>query len=343
MTTKKTTIHDIARELNTTASTVSRALKNHPSISVQMKERVKSTAERLSYRQNKIASSLRSGRSHIIGVIIPSADVSFFGSVVHGIERVARSNGYNVLLFQSNESTAYELEGVEALLQSRVDGILASPAKETADYGHFIEIKKRNVPLILFDRADDNLSVPSVVIDDYRGAFMATEHLIQQGYKRIAHISGQQHIKIFTERLRGYTDALKHYSLDIDDNLIASGKVSIESGKECTMELLNKENPPDAIFAVEDFTAFGAIQALKESGIRIPDEMGVIGFANESFSQYISPPLSTIDQQTAKMGEEAAKLFLNQVTEKVKPAFQKIVLEPRLIVRESSLRKNMHI
>ena len=186
---RKTTIHDIARELNTTAATVSRALNNHPSISEATKEMVRQAAIRLNYRQNKLASSLRSGRTHTIGVIIPSAEISFFGSVVHGIERVARSKGYSVLLFQSNEDPSCEAEGIETLLQSNVDGIIASVTKETTRYNHYLEVKERNIPLVLFDRVDDSLQVPSVVIDDYKGAYMATEHLIEQGYKRIAHIS----------------------------------------------------------------------------------------------------------------------------------------------------------
>ncbi|MBE7178999.1 MAG: LacI family DNA-binding transcriptional regulator, partial [Mucilaginibacter polytrichastri] len=194
---QKITIHDIARELNVTVSTVSRALNNHPAISQATKAAVKETAARLNYRQNKLASSLRSGKSHIIGVIIPSAEISFFGSVVHGIEKVANANGYNVLLFQSNELYEYEERGIETLIRSQVDGIIASIAKETTHLDHYLEIKKNNIPLIFFDRANSEFGVPTVTVDDYRGAFIATEHLIGQGYKRIAHISGQQHIRIF--------------------------------------------------------------------------------------------------------------------------------------------------
>ena len=176
----KTTIHDIARELNTTASTVSRALNDHPSISLATKKAVNQTAHKLNYRQNRIAASLRLGKSKILGVIIPSAEINFFGSVVHGIEKIANENGYNVLLYQSNELPDFEKKGIETFLRSRVDGVLASIAKETTRPDHFLEIKKRGIPLVLFDRADDDLGISSVVINDYKGAFKATEHLILQ-------------------------------------------------------------------------------------------------------------------------------------------------------------------
>ncbi|MFN7115762.1 MAG: LacI family DNA-binding transcriptional regulator [Saprospiraceae bacterium] len=339
MSTKRTTIHDIAKAINLTASTVSRALNDHPGISDSTKELVRNAAERLQYRQNKIASSLRSGRTHVIGVIIPSAEINFFGSVVHGIEHVARRQGYSVLLFQSNERTDYEIEGIETLLKSRVDGIIASIAKETTGLQHFMEIKKRNVPLILFDRANDELGVPSVVIDDYKGAYLATEHLIQQGYTRIAHIAGQQHIKIFNDRLRGYVHALHANGLPLDDDLIKYGKISIESGRACAQQLLQSPKPPDAIFAVEDFTALGAMQAIKELGLGDPWRVGLVGFANEAFSAYVSPSLSTVAQQTVKMGQEAAQLFMDIMQNKqLLYAPKKIILEPELIVRESSTK-----
>lgn len=320
---------------------MSRALNDHPSISKATKENVRQAAKRLNYRQNKLASSLRSGRTHTIGVIIPSAEISFFGSVVHGIEKVARSNGYSVLLFQSNEDPACEAEGIEVLMQSNVDGIIASVAKETVRYDHYLGVKKRRVPLILFDRVDDSLEVPSVVIDDYKGAYMATVHLIEQGYKRIAHISGQQHIKIFNDRLRGYADALRAHGIAVEDDLIIYGKVSVESGRACTDRLLEQTNPPDGIVAVEDFTALGAMQAIKRHGFAIPREIGLIGFANEAFSSYITPSLSTVDQQTVKMGEKAAKLFMDlarRKKEKSKSMPEKIVLEPLLQIRDSSRR-----
>ena len=334
----KTTIIDIARALNTTPATVSRALSNHPGISEKTKQTVQLTATKLNYKRNRIASSLRSGKSHLIGVIIPSAEINFFGSVVHGIENVANENGYNVLLFQSNESREYEEKGLETFLTARVDGILVSLAKDTIDYSHFIEIKKRGIPLVFFDRVNDELGVDSVVIDDYKGAFNATEHLIKQGYKNIAHISGPQHLKNFNDRIEGYRDALRSGGMNIDPNLIYPGNISIETGKTGTEYFLSLSNPPDAIFAAEDFTALGAISKLKEKNISIPGQMGVIGFANELFGEHITPSLSTVDQQTIRMGKSALNLLVDIMEKKEKKRQQKIILDPLLIIRQSSLK-----
>jgi LacI family transcriptional regulator len=339
----KTTIQDIARELNITPSTVSRALNDHGAISIATKKAVSNTAHKLQYRHNRIASSLRLGKSKIIGVIIPSAEINFFGSVVHGIEKIASEKDYNVLIYQSNEQTSYEQKGVETFLRSRVDGVLASISKQTTNFDHLKEIKKRGVPLILFDRANDQLGVPFVVIDDYAGAYKATQHLIEQGCKRIAHIGGQQHVSIFAERLKGYLAALQNNNIPTDESLIKHGEVSIESGFKCMNDLLALSNPPDGIFAVEDFTALGAIQCLKAANKNIPDDVAVIGFANEAFGGYITPSLSTVDQQTIKMGEAAANLFFDIAEQKdfFNTIPEKKVLDPVLIYRNSSLRKKI--
>jgi len=337
----KSTIHDIAREINVTASTVSRALNGHAAISRSTKEAVHKTAKKLHYHPNKIASSLRLGRSKIIGVIIPSAEINFFGSVVHGIEKVASENDYNVLIYQSNELEATERKGVTTFLRSRVDGVLASISKETTTVDHFREIKRRGVPLILFDRADEDVMVPSVVVDDFKGAFNATQHLIDQGCKRIVHIAGPQNVSIFNQRLKGFIIALEQNGVAVKEDWIVVGKLSIESGYKCMMQLLGSGVNPDGVFAVEDFTALGAMKALKETGKKMPDDIAIIGFANEVFGEYITPSLSTVDQQTIKMGEKAAQLFFDLSKEgafyKSKP--RKLVLEPVLIYRNSSLRK----
>ena len=262
----KVTITDIARELNITAATVSRALNDHPAIKEATKKAVKEAAKKLNYQPNKLASSLRLGKSNIIGVIIPSAEINFFGSVVHGIEKVANENDYNVLIYQTNELYEYEKKGVQTFLRSQVDGVLASISKDTINLDHYLEIKKRGVPLILFDRVSDALDVSSVVVNDYVGAFEATRHLIKQGCRRIAHIGGQQHVTIFNQRLKGYIDALNVHNIPVNDDLIVYGKVSIESGKECMKKLLEEEDLPDAVFAVEDYTALGAMQAIKAAG-----------------------------------------------------------------------------
>lgn len=335
---EKVTITDIARELNITAATVSRALNDHPSIKEDTKKKVRATASKLNYQPNKLASSLRLGRTNIIGVIIPSAEINFFGSVVHGIEKVANENNYNVLIYQTNELYEYEKRGVQTFLESRVDGVLASISKETINLNHYAEIKKRGVPLILFDRVTDSLEVSSVVVNDYAGAFAATKHLIEQGCKRIAHIGGQQHVNIFNQRLKGYIDALNVHNIAVNEDLIIHGKVSIESGRECMQTLLSGRQKPDAIFAVEDFTALGAIQAIKSAGKKIPEEIAIIGFANEAFGEYITPSLSTVNQQTARMGQEAAKLFFDGLGKPYNSPPRKLVLHPELVCRQSSIK-----
>lgn len=338
--TNKATILDIARELHITPSTVSRALNNHGAISTATKQAVQKTAKKLNYHPNRVAASLRLGKSNIIGVIIPSAEINFFGSVVHGIEKIASEQDCNVLIYQTNELAEIEKKGVGTFLRSRVDGVLASVSKSTTNLAHFKEVKKRGVPLVLFDRVADELKVPSVVIDDFKGAYKATAHLIEQGCKRIAHISGPQHISIFVQRLLGYKTALQEHGFEIDESLIVQGAISIESGYQCMAALNRLKKAPDGVFAVEDFTALGAMKALKEAGKIIPDEVALIGFANEAFGQYITPSLSTVDQQTNKMGEAAAKLFFKLSTEggfyKAPP--KKIVLEPVLLYRASSVR-----
>lgn len=336
---KRVTINDIARELNITAATVSRALSDHPEISSGTKKIVKETALRLDYSPNKVASSLRSGKTNIIGVIIPTAEHIFFGSVIHGISNAASKNGYEVLIYQSNESEQFEKKGIDAFINARVDGILASIAKDTKDFSHFSYVKEKNIPIAFFDRFNDNLGISSVCIDDYRGAFLAVETLVNEGYNRIAYISGPLHIKTFSERVRGYKDALEHYNLDSDPELIYPGDISIESGRKAIKKFFKLDKKPDAVCAVEDFTALGALKELKEMGINVPEEFGVIGFCNDLFGEHISPSLSTVDQQTVAMGEEAFDLINKLINNE--PANQRVhkkVLEPLIIERESSKR-----
>jgi LacI family transcriptional regulator len=333
----KVTIKDIAQELGITAATVSRALRDHPEISPVTIRKVKAVAKRLDYRTNKIASSLRSGKTHVIGVVIPTAEHLFFGSVIHGISNLASERGYDVLIYQSNESEQFEKKGVETFIDARVDGILASISKGTKELSHFRTARERNIPVAFFDRTQDDSSFSSVCVDDYSGGFMAAESLITSGYQRIAHISGPQHIKAFSERLRGYQDALRKYGMSPDKQLIYAGDISIESGKAGISHLLALEAPPDALFAVEDFTALGALKELKARSVAVPGSFGIIGFCNDLFGAHISPTLSTVDQKTVQMGEEAFNL-LYELIQGNKNTIQRRVLSPELIVRESSAR-----
>ena len=335
---KKTTILDIARELDISFSTVSRALNDHKAISEPTKKAVKEMAERMGYQPNKIASSLRSGKSKTIGVLVPRLDVTFFSSVVHGIEAVMNENGYSILLYQSQEHFDREKKGIETFLNSQVEGIIASISLETDKSDAFAAVIKRNMPLAFFDRILPDLEVPSVTIDDYRGGFIATEHLIKKGRKKIVHINQYRNVNIFNERLRGYLDALKHYGLPIDEDLIIKGDFSLDFGRQCICDLVSKKIDFDAVFTLEDFTAMGVVQQLKEYSIKIPDDVSVVGFANEDFTSLVTPSISTVDQNSMGMGREVAHLFLKLLKkgDYYKHTPEKFVFEPTLLVRESS-------
>ncbi|MGN6415846.1 MAG: LacI family DNA-binding transcriptional regulator [Pseudobacter sp.] len=336
----KVTIADIARKLSIAPATVSRALNGHPAISDKTRKLVEKTARKLQYKRNNIASSLRSGKSNLIGVIIPSAEINFFGSVVHGIEKLANEKGYNVLIYQSNESHEQEKKGLEAFLHARVDGVLVSIAKDTTDYSHFTDLREQGIPLVFFDRAREELQIPSVVVDDLKGGYAATELLLTQGYTRISHISGPQHIDVFRNRLLGYKNALKAHKIAFDPQLVVEGYVSIESGQQATRQLMALPEPPDAIFAVEDFTALGALKQLKALEKRVPQDVGVVGFANELFGEHITPSLTSFDQQTVLMGKEATGLLLQLLESREKTITkQTIMLEPLPVIRDSSQRK----
>src|SRR5699024_3347696 len=338
---KKVTILDIAKELDIAFSTVARALNDNPAISKTTTKVVKETAKRMGYQRNSLASSLRSGKTQTVGVLVPRLDVSFFSSVVQGIETVMNHNDYTILLHQSQESAEQENKGIEAFLRSRVEGIVASISLETENPEVYEKITKRNIPLVFFDRVPPGIEVPSVTIDDYKGGFMATEHLIQAGYKRIVHINQYRNINVFEERLRGYLNALRKYEIPIEEELIMKGDFSLEFGKQCVRNLIDNNINFDAVFTLEDFTAMGVMLELKAHGKRIPEDVGLVGFANEAFTSLVTPTLSTVDQRTTVMGREAALLLLRMLKAKEYKGenIDNIVLTPELRVRESS-RKN---
>lgn len=337
---EKTTIHDIARKLNITASTVSRALKDHPRISMETKKAVLKVAQKLNYQPNHIAAALRVGRSNIIGIIVPTADRSFFSSVVRGIEEIANQSRYHVMICQTYDNYEKEVATVEALLNARVDGIIASHGKETLNFDHFRKVKERGIPLILFDRSNDELEVSHVVIDDYLGGYKATEHLIQQGCRRIAHFTNARKISIYKERLRGYREALQNYGLPYSEELVVESNLQLDDGRNSMEQLLKLNVIPDAVFSASAYGAMGALQVLKEKQISVPGQVALVAFSNEPFTSFTDPALSTVDQHSMRMGNAAAQIFLEEITsENEKFIPQKIVLKPELIVRASSLRK----
>jgi len=333
---KKTTIYDIAKELNITVSTVSRALSGFSAISETTREAVIATAKKLNYSPNRLASALKSGKTYIIGVIVPSVQAHFFASIIHSIEEGLKDSGYRVILYQSNESVENEINGVKTLLEAQVDGIIASMSLETEDVSHFTEIIKQNKPLVIFDRVNVNLNVPTVTLDDFKAGYMATEYLIEKGYKNIAFITTIHQIKIFSDRLEGYKKALKDNNLPILQEHIILGGLSIKDGRFGASKLMRLENKPDAVIAGDDFTALGVIKKFKEIN-ETPPKIGVIGFANEGFSAYITPNLSTIDQHPNQMGSECAKMFLKMIQqENPYQDIKHIVLDPTLVERQST-------
>lgn len=339
---KKTTIHDIAKHLDITASTVSRALKDSSRISDKTKQSVRATAKELNYQPNNIAAALRKGKSNVIGIIVPMADRNFFASIIRGIEEVVNDSGYNVIICQSNDSAEKEKSNINTLLKSQVDCIMASYAKSTTNFDHYKEILDRDVPLILFDRLHESLEsldVDAVIIDDYMGAYKATQHLIEQGCRRIVHFSGPEHVSIYKERKRGYKEALSQNNIDVDESLILESNLKLQAGKEMTDDILKWEKLPDAIFSSSDYAAIGAMEVLKNNKINIPKDVAIVGFSNESFTSFVEPALSTVEQHSKKIGRYAANLFLD-IMEKNKGehTVTKTVLSPELIIRKSSLK-----
>lgn len=333
---KNITIYDIAKALNITVSTVSRALNDIPTISESTKESVLKMAKKLNYRPNKLASSLTSGKTYTLGVIIPSAQINFFATVVSSIEQVLKKHNYQILLYQSNESFEDESKGIKTLLEAQVDGIIASPSLETQDTSHFQYIIEQNKPLIIFDRTIDKLKAPSVKLDDFEAGYLVCKHLLDAGYERIAYVTTNKEIKIFEDRYKGYKQALKDYGRSLTRSFTVKGELSIDAGRQAAQALFQGKKKPDAVIGGDDFTAVGIIQGIKELGLSVP-EIGVIGFANQSFSSLITPTLSSIDQQAVKMGEQCAKLFLEMVDRKLRyEEIAEVIVAPILVEREST-------
>ena len=335
----KATIHDIAEKLQVTASTVSRALNNNPRISDATKKKVLKAAKDLNYQPNNIASALRSGRSKLIGVVVPTANRNFFSSVIRGIEEIANSLNYKVVISQSYDDYEKEMQTIEALLNVQVDGIIASVGKTTINVDHFKKIQLKGIPLVLFDRVTNELDVSQVVIDDYYGAFQATEHLINEGCKRIVHFSSSQNINIYKERKRGYEDALLKHEIPIDTELILYSDMQLEDGRRIMQETIDKKIKFDAVFSSSDYSVMGAMQVLKENGYKLPQDVKLVGFGNEPFTSFTEPTLTTVDQKSIPMGKITAETFfeiLNQKDQTDNPP-KKTILKPELIIRNSSL------
>lgn len=337
----RATIHDIASKLNITASTVSRALNDNPRISEATKKKVLKVAKQINYQPNHIASALRSGKSKLIGVIVPTANRNFFSSVIRGIEELANSLNYKVIISQSYDDFDKEVQTVEALLNARVDGIIASIAKTTENVDHFQKIIEKGIPLVLFDRITNSLEVSQVVIDDHYGAYQTVDHLIKNGCKRIVHFSSNPRINIYHERKRGYEDALKYNGIEVDPKLITFSNLQLEDGRRIMQEIIDSKIDFDGVFSSSDYSIMGALQVLKENGYKVPEQVKIAGFGNEPFTSFTEPPITTVDQKSIPMGKITAESFFELLNAgSSSPVAKKTILKPELIIRKSSINNS---
>ena len=334
---KHTTITDIAKKLGISASTVSRALSDHPDIKDETKKRVKKLASEFYYKPNSIAQSLKNNRTTIIGVIVPEIKHDFFASAISGIEEVAYHAGYTIIVCQSNENFEREVVNTNSLIHQRVAGIVASISQNTINGNHFQAVVERGIPLVFFDRACNDVEVSKVIIDDAKSAFNAVSHLINKGYKRIAHFTGPRDLEICKLRLKGYSDALSGANILLNNELICYGGLHESDGYNSMDRLIKENNLPDAIFAVNDPVAVGAFQRIKEAGLKIPEDIGIVGFSNNKITALVDPPMTTVEQPSFEMGKKSAELLIEMIeNEKPLQKPKTIVLETELIIRKST-------
>ncbi|KQC31006.1 LacI family DNA-binding transcriptional regulator [Flagellimonas eckloniae] len=327
-------IKEISKITGLSLATVSRVFNNSSLVSPKTRAKVMKAAASIDYQPNIMAASLRSGKSKIIGVVVPEVNNYFFSGIINGIEQIVSDSGYNIIISQSHESQEKENEALNSFLKLQVDGILISISKETTDFSSIQKIIKSNVPVVFFDRVPDLKNINSVTLNDYKGGYMATEHLLNENCKNLLHISGDSKVSIFGERQKGFLDAI------LNKNSIEYTIVELTSSIEMDREILKKTfetNPKiDGIFAYGDEMGLHVLNLLKELHIDIPGKVKLIGFGNANFSGLTQPKISTVDQECSQMGELTATLLLNTLKNS-KSGPKTKVLSPRLIVRESSL------
>lgn len=341
------TIKDIAKALGLSTSTVSRALRDSYEISPETKKLVLEYAEKINYHPNPIALSLKERRSRSIGVIVSEIANSFFSQTINGIESIAYNNGYNVIISQSRESFDREQLNLQYLTSRSIDGLIVSVSAETKDFSYFRELHERGMPIVFFDRVVDELQTHKVIVDNYRGAYEATVHLIQNGYRRIATLSNAALLSIAKERLAGYKAALADNGLPARDELIRfcnHGGMILEEVEQALEALLQLPERPDAILASADKLTTGCLRILRSRGMKVPDDMALVGFSNTDLTELLDPPLTVIRQPAFEMGELAIQLLLELIESK-RPVteFETKVLATELLIRESTGRKKENI
>jgi LacI family transcriptional regulator len=335
---KRTTIYDIAKKLNVTPSSVSRALNNSNYVNETTKQLILKTAKEMNYKRNTLASNLRKGENKTIGVVVPRINQNFFANVIAGIEEATYKQGYNLIICQSNESYQKEVQCINTLINQDVDCIVISISVETNDHKHLQNVMEHNIKLIQFDRVAEELETLKVINDNEQASFEAISHLISQGYQRIALLEGPQNLTIFRQRKEGYLRALKKYDMPVLADLIIENAWTKELGAEATRRLLSLSNPPDAIFAsTSDFSALGVLEVATAMNISVPSKLGICGYSNEDFTEITSPSITTIDQFSFYMGKTVANLYFQELENKETDTVPKVIsIKPKLITRSST-------
>jgi LacI family transcriptional regulator len=338
---KEITIYDIAKQLNLSPATVSRALKDHPAINSNTKSMITSKAKEMGYRTNMFASNLRRQRTNTIGVIVPRLNSSFMSAVLAGMEKVANEAAYNLIISQSLESVRKEVANAKTMFNSRVDGLLVSLAYDSENIEHFEAFIKKGIPLLFFDRVFTHNQCTSIVIDNAKAGYEATAHLIEQGCRRIVHVTGNLKRNVYADRLKGYQLAMQEAGLEVAPNLVLETDLSQEAGVEVARQLLAMPKRPDGLFVANDFCAISCMGALKQAGISIPHDIAVVGFNNDPVSRVIEPNLTTVHYPGQEMGEIAAKSLINHLNGLTSiHTTNTIILRSELVIRESSLKKD---
>lgn len=337
---KEVTILDIAKQLNISIATVSRALNDDPVVSVKTRKKVFDLAQELGYRQNRFAANLRQQKSHTIGVMVPKLNSNFITSVLSGIEKVATDAGYDLLIANSSETFEREKSNAINLFHKRVDGLIVSLSFDTNSLDHFLPFKKKGIPVVFFDRVEESSEDLKVIIDNYKAGYLATKHLINQGCSRIVLVTASLTRNVYAQRHRGYLDAHAERNIPLNDKYLIINDLSEQSGIDCALEILRMDPLPDGLFITNDFVAAQCMRTLKQYGILIPDDIAVVGFNNDAISRIVEPTLSTIDYPGADLGQVAARNLIDHLTgiSDLKNTTT-IVVKAELLMRESSNRK----
>lgn len=334
---KEITIYDIARQLNVSSATVSRALKNNPAINEKTRKRIIEMARELGYQTNTFASSLRNNRTNTIGLIVPRLNSMFMSDVIAGIEKVVNEAGYNLIISQSLESAEKEKVNADTMFTNRVDGLLVSLAYNTNSLDHFKSFIKKGVPLLFFDRVADLENCPTIVIDNFKAAYDVTSHLIAQGCRNILHITGNLTRNVYSDRFNGFKQALADHSISFNTENLMLTDLSPEAGVNTANEILKLNRKPDGVFVSNDSCAASCMIQLKKHNVRIPKDMLFAGFNNDFISSVVEPNLTTVDYKGYKMGEITAQTLINQLSNRSNfNLTQSIVIRHELIIRDSS-------